>query len=184
MWTPSPPSPPAASASCACSPTSIPHGEPRQWRVGEPFEDHARRFLPRARRTLPGEAWLLERLRHHPKPPHRLRRPDAGPARRGQARRRLPGRKVRVATSPSPPRRAGSSSPTASSTPPSAAATRWSRPSTCRSRRWLTEGLAAQGAGAVDRQAADLADDFSATRRRSPDLHALVRRQVEALRRA
>ena len=39
-----------------------PHGEPRQWRVGEPFEDHARRFLPKARLPLPGETWLLDQL--------------------------------------------------------------------------------------------------------------------------
>ncbi|HZL01023.1 MAG TPA: Kdo hydroxylase family protein, partial [Caulobacteraceae bacterium] len=39
-----------------------PAGEARVWRVGEPFEDYARRWLPRARRNLPGEAWALERL--------------------------------------------------------------------------------------------------------------------------
>ena len=39
-----------------------PGGEAREWRVGEAFEDHARRFLPRARRPLPGEAWLLNRV--------------------------------------------------------------------------------------------------------------------------
>src|SRR5438045_3179613 len=31
-----------------------PHGEPRVWRVGEPFEDVARRFVPRAK---PYSAW-------------------------------------------------------------------------------------------------------------------------------
>ncbi|MED5621197.1 Kdo hydroxylase family protein [Ideonella sp. BN130291] len=39
-----------------------PHGEPRAWRVGEPFEAFARRFLPTTRRPLPGSAWLLHRL--------------------------------------------------------------------------------------------------------------------------
>jgi hypothetical protein len=36
-----------------------PAGRPRQWRVGEPFEAHARRYLPAIRRPLPGSAWLL-----------------------------------------------------------------------------------------------------------------------------
>ena len=39
-----------------------PDGEARHWQLGEPFEDHARRFLPRLRTPLPGEAWLLRRL--------------------------------------------------------------------------------------------------------------------------
>ncbi len=39
-----------------------PDGAGRAWRVGEPFPDYARRFLPRARRPLPGSAWLLEKL--------------------------------------------------------------------------------------------------------------------------
>ena len=38
-----------------------PNGRPRQWRVGEPFEAHAKRYLPTIRRPLPGSAWLLER---------------------------------------------------------------------------------------------------------------------------
>ncbi len=38
-----------------------PHGEARRWRVGEPFEAHARRYLPQLRPPLPGAAWLLER---------------------------------------------------------------------------------------------------------------------------
>jgi hypothetical protein len=37
-----------------------PTGRPREWRVGEPFEAHARRYLPAIRRPLPGSAWLLE----------------------------------------------------------------------------------------------------------------------------
>jgi hypothetical protein len=38
-----------------------PTGRPRAWRVGEPFEDHAKRYLPTIRQPLPGSAWLLER---------------------------------------------------------------------------------------------------------------------------
>ncbi|HEX6138316.1 MAG TPA: Kdo hydroxylase family protein [Casimicrobiaceae bacterium] len=40
-----------------------PHGEDRVWRVGEPFEAMARRFLPRIRGSLPGEAAVLAALR-------------------------------------------------------------------------------------------------------------------------
>jgi 3-deoxy-D-manno-oct-2-ulosonic acid (Kdo) hydroxylase len=40
-----------------------PHGEPRRWRVGEPFEAHAKRYLPSIARPLPGSAWLLEAMR-------------------------------------------------------------------------------------------------------------------------
>jgi hypothetical protein len=39
-----------------------PHGEARLWRVGEPFEAHARRFIGGSRRLLPGEAALLRAL--------------------------------------------------------------------------------------------------------------------------
>ncbi|MGN6527057.1 MAG: Kdo hydroxylase family protein [Burkholderiaceae bacterium] len=39
-----------------------PHGVARVWRVGEPFEDIARRFLPQLRPPLPGSAWLLNAL--------------------------------------------------------------------------------------------------------------------------
>ena len=35
-------------------------GRPRQWRVGEPFEAHAKRYLPAIPRPLPGSAWLLD----------------------------------------------------------------------------------------------------------------------------
>jgi hypothetical protein len=38
-----------------------PSGEPRRWRVGEPFEAHAKRYLPAISRPLPGSAWLLEK---------------------------------------------------------------------------------------------------------------------------
>jgi hypothetical protein len=34
----------------------------RQWRVGEPFEAFARRFLPSVRSPLPGTSWMLDRL--------------------------------------------------------------------------------------------------------------------------
>lgn len=37
-----------------------PAGVARHWRVGEPFEAHARRYLPGIGRPLPGSAWLLE----------------------------------------------------------------------------------------------------------------------------
>jgi hypothetical protein len=36
-----------------------PSGEPRRWRVGEPFEAHARRYLDAIGRPLPGSAWLM-----------------------------------------------------------------------------------------------------------------------------
>jgi 3-deoxy-D-manno-oct-2-ulosonic acid (Kdo) hydroxylase len=39
-----------------------PHGEPRAWRVGEPFEAHARRYLPNIPKPIPGSAWLLHKL--------------------------------------------------------------------------------------------------------------------------
>jgi len=39
-----------------------PFGEERLWRIGEPFEAHARHWTPRLRRPWPGEAWLLRRL--------------------------------------------------------------------------------------------------------------------------
>jgi hypothetical protein len=39
-----------------------PHGQPRAWRVGEPFDNFARRFLPGTGRALPGSAWLLHTL--------------------------------------------------------------------------------------------------------------------------
>jgi hypothetical protein len=39
------------------------HGEPRTWRVGEPFEDYARRWIGRARRPIPLEARALRALR-------------------------------------------------------------------------------------------------------------------------
>jgi hypothetical protein len=39
-----------------------PNGLPRVWRVGEPFEQMAGRFLPGIKPRLPGSAWLLEQL--------------------------------------------------------------------------------------------------------------------------
>jgi len=39
-----------------------PNGEPRVWRVGEPFEHMAKRFLPKIKRQMPGSAWLLNAL--------------------------------------------------------------------------------------------------------------------------
>ena len=38
-----------------------PDGKPREWRVGEPFEAHAKRYLPAIKRPLAGSAWLLEK---------------------------------------------------------------------------------------------------------------------------
>ncbi|AKM30006.1 3-deoxy-D-manno-oct-2-ulosonic acid (Kdo) hydroxylase [Pandoraea faecigallinarum] len=35
-----------------------PAGQPRVWRVGEPFEDVAKRFLPKVPTQWPGSAWL------------------------------------------------------------------------------------------------------------------------------
>ncbi len=40
-----------------------PQQEPRIWRVGEPFEQVARRFLPQIPRQIPGSAWLLHLLK-------------------------------------------------------------------------------------------------------------------------
>ena len=40
-----------------------PQGAPRVWRVGEPFEDFARRQVPHLSRPFPGSAWLLHRLK-------------------------------------------------------------------------------------------------------------------------
>jgi hypothetical protein len=39
-----------------------PTGKPRVWNVGEPFEDLARRFVPRMRKPLPGERAALRML--------------------------------------------------------------------------------------------------------------------------
>jgi hypothetical protein len=45
-----------------------PNGVPRVWRVGEPFEDMAKRFLPRIKPQMPGSAWL-QNLLHVTKSP-------------------------------------------------------------------------------------------------------------------
>jgi len=39
-----------------------PDGKAREWRVGEPFAAHARRYLASLTRPLPGSAWLMHRL--------------------------------------------------------------------------------------------------------------------------
>ena len=39
-----------------------PAGRPRAWRIGEPFEAHARRYLTQLTGPLPGSAWLLQKL--------------------------------------------------------------------------------------------------------------------------
>ena len=43
--------------------TNVNPAAPREWRVGEPFENIAQRFAPRIRRPLPGSAWVFERMR-------------------------------------------------------------------------------------------------------------------------
>lgn len=40
-----------------------PHGEDRVWRIGEPFEHVANRFLPKIRKPLPGTAAMLRLLK-------------------------------------------------------------------------------------------------------------------------
>lgn len=40
-----------------------PKGEPRVWRVGEPFEKVANRFLPKIRKPFPGKSHLLKQFR-------------------------------------------------------------------------------------------------------------------------
>ena len=39
-----------------------PNGQPREWRVGEPFPAHARRYLASITRPLPGSAWLMHAI--------------------------------------------------------------------------------------------------------------------------
>ena len=39
-----------------------PNGEPRVWRIGEPFEDTAKHFLPEITAPIPGSALLMELL--------------------------------------------------------------------------------------------------------------------------
>lgn len=39
-----------------------PHGKPRVWRVGEPFEAMVAKYLPQAKSMLPGQAWLMQKL--------------------------------------------------------------------------------------------------------------------------
>lgn len=39
-----------------------PHGIPRVWRVGEPFEPYAQRFLPKAPKPWPGSAWFMAKV--------------------------------------------------------------------------------------------------------------------------
>ena len=41
----------------------IPHGKPRVWRLGEPFEEVARQFLPSIRPPMPGSARLMRLFR-------------------------------------------------------------------------------------------------------------------------
>jgi hypothetical protein len=41
---------------------NIAPASPRNWHVGQPFEDFARQFLPRVGPHLPGKSWLYEKL--------------------------------------------------------------------------------------------------------------------------
>lgn len=41
---------------------AAPDGVERVWRVGEPFEAFARRFMPKLRRPLPGQAYVMHKL--------------------------------------------------------------------------------------------------------------------------
>jgi hypothetical protein len=43
--------------------TNVNPSLPRQWRVGEPFEQVAKTFLPNIRPPFPGSSWLLYRMR-------------------------------------------------------------------------------------------------------------------------
>jgi 3-deoxy-D-manno-oct-2-ulosonic acid (Kdo) hydroxylase len=43
--------------------TNVNPAAPRLWRVGERFEDAAKRFVPQVPSPLPGSGWLLHRLR-------------------------------------------------------------------------------------------------------------------------
>jgi len=40
-----------------------PEGKPREWELGEPFADMARRLLPQIPKPAPGSAWLLKSLK-------------------------------------------------------------------------------------------------------------------------
>jgi len=40
-----------------------PEGKPREWELGEPFADLARRLLPQISKPAPGSAWLLKTLK-------------------------------------------------------------------------------------------------------------------------
>ena len=39
-----------------------PHGKPRVWRVGEPFETMVAKYLPKAKSMFPGQAWMMHKL--------------------------------------------------------------------------------------------------------------------------
>ena len=47
---------------CNVAPLDYGQRGERHWRVGQPFEDFARRFLTRARTHTPGKSWLWDRL--------------------------------------------------------------------------------------------------------------------------
>ena len=65
-------------------------GVPRVWRVGEPFEDVAQRFLPRVKPYVAWQAKALQRAARDQVAAQRVRPPDAAAARRHEGRPRLP----------------------------------------------------------------------------------------------
>ena len=70
-----------------------PNGEPRRWRVGEPFEAHAQ-ALPRRDPPAAGRERLADAQgRHHEAAPHRVRPRHAPAPRPRQGRPRLPARR-------------------------------------------------------------------------------------------
>ena len=69
-----------------------PNGQPRSWRLGAPFEDVARRFLPALRPPRTGQQPADALAAHHQAPAQRLRPLHARAARRDEGRPGLPGR--------------------------------------------------------------------------------------------
>ena len=47
---------------CNVAPLDYGQRGERHWRIGQPFEEFARRFLPRAKTHMPGKSWLWDRL--------------------------------------------------------------------------------------------------------------------------
>ena len=125
-------------ASCGCSATWPATAHRAAWRVGEPFADFARQFLPRIGRPLPGSAWLLQTLgltkgRRSEYDRLMLRLHDSGKldaAYQSQA--------PKTPTWRSRPAPRGYASPTRCCTPHLPGIARWSRRFICRSPPWST----------------------------------------------